>query len=305
MRILFSSPIFSLWSLRPSTSCMFNHIARYRKFRTRTIMLISHVEHQTELSKLEALWYQRFMQQQQDNEKQLNEERDKWGKLLQEEREKRVKLLHEKQLEEEREKRQELLQQKELQEKRGYMKKFLKAQREEKEKQLKAEREETEKQLQEISEGISKQLQKEWEEYSEIRYKVLYGYTERMMLSHNFNVRGALVFNARLDKMIDTKFGTQTGLNELAQKTEFKEILKNEVQERHLVYSDVEQCFPHLYNLVSRNISTNGYGNKGMIIVIRVQDYSRNELAALVALLKLQKNWHHPLKWQEVVMAEE
>ncbi|KAG0135080.1 hypothetical protein HOY82DRAFT_537014 [Tuber indicum] len=218
MRILFSSRIFSPWALRPSASYMFTHIARYRKFRTGTNMLNSHVYCQSQLIKLEELWYQRFIQQHEENEKQLQEMRGENWQLL---------------------------------------------------------------------------------------YKVLYGYTEKMMQAHNFNVRGALVFNARLDKKIDSKVGTQKGLNELAQKTEFKEILDKEVQERHLVYSDVEQCFPHLYDHVSMNISTNGYGNDCMIIVIRVLDFSPNERAALVALLKLQKNWYNPLGWQEVVMAEE
>ncbi|KAG0135079.1 hypothetical protein HOY82DRAFT_601158 [Tuber indicum] len=183
--------------------------------------LVSHVEHQRQLSKLEALWYQRFMQQQQEKEKRLSEEREK------------------------REKRLEEMQ----------------------------------------------------EENDALQCNVLCGYTERMMLAHNFNVHGALehiVFQARPDKNIGSEFGTEKGLNELAQKTEFKEILEKEAQEHRLVQKQVEYCFPDLYH----RASTHANGND-CIIAIRAADFTATERAALAVLLKLQSKRSYPLDWRE------
>ncbi|KAG0135083.1 hypothetical protein HOY82DRAFT_537017 [Tuber indicum] len=236
MRIFFSSPIFSLWALRPSTSCMFTHIARYRKLMASTNMLVSHVEHKRQLKEIDELWSRRLVRRNQEAKKQLKEEQKK-----------------------------------------------------------------REKQLQEIQEKKDKRIQEMREEKENLRDKVSSGDRERMMLAHNFNVRGALVFQARLYKIIDSESGTQTGLNELAQKTELQKILEQEVQERRLVYSNVDRCFPHLYHCVSKHAR----GNDGIIIIIREQDFSPNERAALIVLLKLQQDWTYPLEWKEVSVEEE
>ncbi|KAG0642989.1 hypothetical protein HOY80DRAFT_1035099, partial [Tuber brumale] len=193
------------------------------------------------------------------------------------------KLLGEKdkQLKEEREKKDKHLE-KVLGKKDKHLEKVLG----EKDKQLKEERDEAEtkrEQIQQMNEKLKSEL--------------LLAETERMKLEQNFNVRGALeriVFQARLEKKIESKYGTQKGLDELVKTGRLIELLGTVVQERRVVRGDVEACFPHLYH----RMSIHAHGTDGSI-VIRAADFPPNERAALVVLLKLQKEWNFPLDWKE------
>ncbi|KAG0642994.1 hypothetical protein HOY80DRAFT_1035105 [Tuber brumale] len=107
-----------------------------------------------------------------------------------------------------------------------------------------------------------------------------------MKLEQNFNICGALeriVFQARLEKKIGSKHGTQKGLNELSQKSNFIDILEKIVQERRLVHKDIEDCFPHSYHRVSIHANCNNGTT-----ATRGADFEPNKWAALAVLLRLQ-----------------
>ena len=104
-----------------------------------------------------------------------------------------------------------------------------------------------------------------------------------------------MVFLAKLEKKIPPTVEVQEGLNKLAQRSEFTEILHKEVQARKLVVEDVMACLNHLYNKVCKR--TNDMEDS--VVVVRASRYTDNERAALIVLLKLQKDWLYPLDWIE------
>ncbi|KAG0642993.1 hypothetical protein HOY80DRAFT_1134114 [Tuber brumale] len=271
---------------------MFTHFGQHRKLVCSSIKVpscgasISYVEHQEQLSKLEATWYKRFVQQGEEKDKQLKEEREEKDKKLKEEREEKDKHLE-----------------KVLGEKDEHLEKVLG----EKDKQLKEEREEKDKRLEKVLGEKDRQLKEERDEAEtkreqiqqrseKLKCKLLLAETERMKLEQNFNVRGALeriVFQARLKEKIEPEGGTQKGLNELAKGEDLVKVLETVVQKRRVVRKDVEACFPHLYH----RVSVHAHGNNGTI-VIRAADFPPNERAALVVLLELQNQWSFPLDWK-------
>ncbi|PUU72879.1 hypothetical protein B9Z19DRAFT_1069412 [Tuber borchii] len=89
--------------------------------------------------------------------------------------------------------------------------------------------------------------------------------------------------------------GVQEGLDKLAQRSEFTEVLHKEVQARKLVVEDVMACLNHLYDKVCKRTKE----MEDAMVVVRAARYTDNERAALVVLLKLQDNWLDPLDWIE------
>ena len=104
-----------------------------------------------------------------------------------------------------------------------------------------------------------------------------------------------MVYLAKLEKKIPPAVRVQGGLNKLAQRSEFTEILHKEVQARKLVVEDVMACLKRLYNKVCKR--TNDMEDD--MVIVRASRYTDNERAALVVLLKLQKDWLCPLDWIE------
>ena len=80
--------------------------------------------------------------------------------------------------------------------------------------------------------------------------------------------------------------------------TDFRAIFDKEVALRHLVRKDVERCHKNLYHELSKH----AHGNDGSV-VIRKADFTLNEHAALISLMKFQDTWKFegvpPLKWRE------
>ncbi|KAG0642996.1 hypothetical protein HOY80DRAFT_998055 [Tuber brumale] len=256
MHIPFSSLTLLPWASRPTTYHMFTHFATYRK------LVSSRIKSPTRTAPVSYIEFQR----------QLGKLETIWYKRF-------MQLWEEKN--------------KQLKEVREEKDKQLKELSEEKDKQIKEEREEREKEREQMQQRIDQHL----EENIELRDQVLYEYTERMKREKKFNIRGALeriVFQAGLEKKIDSKHGIQNGLNELSIKKELVDILEKVVQERHLIYMHVDKYFPYLYS----RVSTLAHSNDS-VIVIRAAQFASNERAALVALLRLQSKWSYPLNWRE------
>jgi hypothetical protein len=104
-----------------------------------------------------------------------------------------------------------------------------------------------------------------------------------------------ITYQATLAKVIPHQGGILQKLNGLAQRPDFKKILQAEVANRKLVLKDVEACVPNIYHEVSKH----AHGNTGVIELNR-DEYTVNELAALVSFFRLQKQWSNPLVWKEV-----
>ena len=104
-----------------------------------------------------------------------------------------------------------------------------------------------------------------------------------------------MVFLAKLEGKIPPTVEVQEGLNKLAQRSEFTEILHKEVQARKLVVEDVMACLSNLYDKVCKRTKD----MEDAMVVVRAARYTDNERAALIVLLKLQKNWLYPLDWIE------
>ncbi|PUU84197.1 hypothetical protein B9Z19DRAFT_1118042 [Tuber borchii] len=120
----------------------------------------------------------------------------------------------------------------------------------------------------------------------ELLYAALKERTEKMIVLGNCGLRGALD---------PTNCGVQEGLDKLAQRSEFTEVLHKEVQARKLVVEDVMACLNHVYDKVCKRTKD----MEDAMVVVRVARYTDNERAALVVFLKLQDNWLYPLDWIE------
>ncbi|PUU72883.1 hypothetical protein B9Z19DRAFT_1136436 [Tuber borchii] len=132
----------------------------------------------------------------------------------------------------------------------------------------------------------------------DLLYAALKERTEKMMVLGNCNLCGALermVYLAKLEEKIPPTVGVQEGLDKLAQRSEFTEVLHKEVQARKLVVEDVMACLNHLYDKVCKRTKE----MEDAMVVVRAARYTDNERAALVVLLKLQDNWLDPLDWIE------
>ncbi|PUU82593.1 hypothetical protein B9Z19DRAFT_1120492 [Tuber borchii] len=122
----------------------------------------------------------------------------------------------------------------------------------------------------------------------------------KLRLQENFNIRGGLeriVYEGRLEGMIGVGCprGAKAGLEAITKLPSFQDALDREVSERALVKTDVLYCISGAY----QKYSEAAHGNNGHLI-IRHEDHSDNQVAALVVLLKVQEAWKNPLRWTEV-----
>ena len=86
-----------------------------------------------------------------------------------------------------------------------------------------------------------------------------------------------MVYLAKLEKKIPPAAGVQGGLNKLAQRSEFTEILHKEVQARKLVVEDVMACLSNLYDKVCKRTKD----MEDAMVVVRAARYTDNERALL------------------------
>ncbi|KAG0137681.1 hypothetical protein HOY82DRAFT_588917 [Tuber indicum] len=134
-------------------------------------------------------------------------------------------------------------------------------------------------------------------ENSRLQAKILKEVDEKLRLTGNFNIRGALeriVFQAKQEGIIPNSGGVQKGLNALAATEKFEEILKAVADDRGLVHDHVWDRARRLYDEVSKH----AHGNDKMI-TIRAKDFTPAECAALVAYMSMQKKWPTNLDWIE------
>lgn len=92
--------------------------------------------------------------------------------------------------------------------------------------------------------------------------------------------------------------GIQAELDRILKLDEFRVILRQELAARGVKEKDVSRCMRIIYPVLSRY----AHGNDGDI-VLRGLYHPDNELAGLVALMRVQGGWRNPLKWR-VVAAE-
>jgi len=106
-----------------------------------------------------------------------------------------------------------------------------------------------------------------------------------------------MVYEAKLIKKISTDCppGVQAGLNALAKTEAFTNILHKEVATRNLVFEDVSPCIGSLYSKTLKHAN----GNDFLTIILRNQDYTANECAALATFLKVKDEWGHWPDWAE------
>jgi len=110
------------------------------------------------------------------------------------------------------------------------------------------------------------------------------------------------VYQAQLLNKITTIPGedVQSSLNSLAKTPEFKDVFNAEVTRRGLRPQDVISSLKGVYYKSSKQ----AHGND-RVITLRAKDHTDNELAAIVVILKVQKNWANGLKWREVKKVDE
>jgi len=96
-------------------------------------------------------------------------------------------------------------------------------------------------------------------------------------------------------KVILDKAGVQAKLNALAQTPEFKQILREVVEDHNLVLRDVQQCVDKIYHEVSKH----AHGNNGFIVFEESQ-FARGEMGVLTSFFRLQSKWDNPLDWKAV-----
>ncbi|KAG0642236.1 hypothetical protein HOY80DRAFT_1107966 [Tuber brumale] len=129
--------------------------------------------------------------------------------------------------------------------------------------------------------------------------ELMHQYVKNMELKGEFTIRGAIeriVYQAKMQNIIQHADGIQEGLNEIARLPEFTTILRQEVKYRGLVLQDVESSIESLFQEVlvhPRPPSSNG------TIVIREGEYNANQHVALIVFLKMQDRWHPYLRWTE------
>ncbi|PUU73559.1 hypothetical protein B9Z19DRAFT_1134978 [Tuber borchii] len=98
---------------------------------------------------------------------------------------------------------------------------------------------------------------------------------------------GKIVKRGKLAEKISPTAGTQEGLNELAKRKEFTTILKDEVEARGLTVQRVMASFHRLDSLLSKPLRFNARAT----MVVRRANFTNEERAALVILLKVQERW--------------
>ncbi|KAI5844767.1 hypothetical protein BZA05DRAFT_476780 [Tricharina praecox] len=135
-----------------------------------------------------------------------------------------------------------------------------------------------------------------------IKGEALRLFDDNLRLRSKFNTRGALeriAFHASLNQCVPYSYGEGEGvqrtLDALAQQPGFSAIVKNEADARQLVSDHVVACARFLVSEVAKYLG----GNDGVAVAVRARDYSRHELTAIVAYLKLQDTWENALKWRE------
>ncbi|KAG0135101.1 hypothetical protein HOY82DRAFT_537033 [Tuber indicum] len=120
----------------------------------------------------------------------------------------------------------------------------------------------------------------------------------RLRLEENFNIRGALeriVYqHQQMKKPKYGSVGIQPGIDRMAALPEFQDILDEEAKARKLEPENVKSCVSHIYHTLSKH----AHGNNGNI-VIRHRHHTRNEVAALVAIFKVQDTWEPKVVWSE------
>ena len=146
---------------------------------------------------------------------------------------------------------------------------------------------------------------------------------EKLRIDGNLNVRGILgmliqpfrmtvcltpstieriVFHAQLQdhfKEGQKKLGIQEKLEDLAERSDFKNILQNEVDKQKLVYADAWRCV----NKICRKASKHADRNNMPILLERCY-FTVPELVELISFLRLQEKWSGRLLrewyWREV-----
>ncbi|KAG0642238.1 hypothetical protein HOY80DRAFT_1107981, partial [Tuber brumale] len=125
---------------------------------------------------------------------------------------------------------------------------------------------------------------------------------KRVRVEENFNIRGAIESIVHRAKEVEKKRfsgGIQAGINKMAKQQGFKTALNCVVQERGLVLGEVVTCVRNVYHELSKH----AHGNNGTI-VIRHEDHTRNEVAALVTIFKAQRQGPGALAWREEAESE-
>ncbi|PUU80428.1 hypothetical protein B9Z19DRAFT_1123615 [Tuber borchii] len=126
---------------------------------------------------------------------------------------------------------------------------------------------------------------------------------ERGRWDSNFNLRGAIekiVERGIREQKITGGGGIQENLNQILALPKYHEILLQELELRGLREIDVRRCLGILYPALSRY----AHGNDGAI-VLRGLYHPDNELAGLVALMRVQGRWKNPMAWREEAQEED
>ena len=136
-------------------------------------------------------------------------------------------------------------------------------------------------------------------------------------MENNFNVRGGLgmliqpfqtvtiyltsynverlTFHATMEKVVPNKGSVQEKLNELAQTSDFKLILREEVKEHNLVLEDVQKCVDTIYHEASKYPHGNTWD-----ITFSEDEFTSDELVVLTSFFRLQSKWGLALHWKVV-----
>ncbi|PUU80430.1 hypothetical protein B9Z19DRAFT_1063466 [Tuber borchii] len=120
---------------------------------------------------------------------------------------------------------------------------------------------------------------------------------ERGRWDYIFNMRGVvekITDMAVEQEKITGGGGVQSQLNRIIKSKEFQAILPEVLAARGVRSIDVRRSLATLYAVLSRD----AHGNDGKI-VLRELYLTDNELAGLVALLRVQRSWKNPLPWRE------
>ena len=104
-----------------------------------------------------------------------------------------------------------------------------------------------------------------------------------------------LTFHATVENVVPNKGSVQGKLNKLARTSDFKRILREEVEEHNLVLKEVQQSVDKIYYKVSKLAQ----GNTGSI-TFSEDVFTSDELVVLTSFFRLQSKWGLALDWKAI-----
>jgi hypothetical protein len=87
----------------------------------------------------------------------------------------------------------------------------------------------------------------------------------------------------------------QKRLKQLARKSDFKAILKKQVDQHKLVLQDVQSCAGGIYGKLPQHPE-----QYSPPILLKEDDFRADELVALITFFRIQNKWAYPVPWKVV-----